>query len=26
LSEAHRLFLERERQLKLFCVGVELHH
>lgn len=26
LGEAHRLFLERERQLELFGVGVELHH
>jgi antagonist of KipI len=26
ISEAHRLFLERERELELFCVGVQLHH
>jgi antagonist of KipI len=26
LGDAHRLFLERERQLEMFCVGVQLHH
>jgi antagonist of KipI len=26
LTEAHRLFLEREAELSRFCVGVSLHH
>jgi antagonist of KipI len=26
LGEAHRLFLERERELEMFSVGVQLHH